>query len=592
MREKNSGTQKNRELAFVIALYIICVIARFIIGCYLKKIHVYADDLFYYQTAQGFARGLGVTVHNVPIRLQKVLYSLFITPAFFIRDDIARCLTIQFLNSIAISSAIFPIWMFSRKMINSKRLRLIICALFLIYPDLCYSQTFVTENLFFPTSLWIAYIYIELLTRENIKRVKCSILLGIFLYFVYITKGSCALFIMPIMMMTAFCDIVIVGTGDKKKERIKKRGIELALIFAAFFISRYIGKLLFVQTPGVGTDIKKTVSDITIMRLLTEIKLYIYMLAVYVVAAGILGVGLPIIYFKHLKKYTKEVFCYAGMALLLVPLITAHYFSVMYGTEEASAHLRYGMYLFPMLLLSLASMSEDVENRITGKLTKLLFFMACLFVALPLVGVYHLSVIDQTLTWYITRVFNSRMWIYKLMVIAIGISVPLLYEKYGNIVLKLFAVFFTFVMISNNILVIKYHYQDYSVDKQEYEELCNIRNFVTDNPESTFLAVYRVPSEACRMIDTFCNEKNMYCIMDWNNEFRNLYEGSEYKEGALKSPEGYDYDIHGIEYILISKELGISVSCDDGEIIDGYGGSLFDMYRIFRPELVPKMIIR
>ena len=122
----------------MVAIYIASTVFRFIVGNYFKNIHVYGDDWVYYQMAESFAQGRGFRINNVewPYR---ILYSIFISPAFLFGERHVQMRVIQLINSALISSTIFPYAIMIRKVLKGRKMRLLAYGFFFIYADKDYT---------------------------------------------------------------------------------------------------------------------------------------------------------------------------------------------------------------------------------------------------------------------------------------------------------------------------------------------------------------------------------------------------------------------------------------------------------------------
>lgn len=61
---------------------------------------------------------------------------------------------ITLINSILVSSGVFPVYLFAKKYHLKTSSTMFCCILYLCSSDLCYSCSFMSENLFLPMALW------------------------------------------------------------------------------------------------------------------------------------------------------------------------------------------------------------------------------------------------------------------------------------------------------------------------------------------------------------------------------------------------------------------------------------------------------
>lgn len=66
----------------VLILFAVSFFTRFYFAYFNKIILIYPDELRYLHLAQNFAELKGLVIYNLPTNFQKILYPLFLSPAF------------------------------------------------------------------------------------------------------------------------------------------------------------------------------------------------------------------------------------------------------------------------------------------------------------------------------------------------------------------------------------------------------------------------------------------------------------------------------------------------------------------------------
>ena len=98
----------NIEFLVVILFFAISVAIRFLIANRIRNIVIIPDEYRYYLLASSIYTGKVLSIHNFPTEYQKILYSLFLSPAFAFDNIFLRFSVIALINSLLISSGIFP----------------------------------------------------------------------------------------------------------------------------------------------------------------------------------------------------------------------------------------------------------------------------------------------------------------------------------------------------------------------------------------------------------------------------------------------------------------------------------------------------
>lgn len=152
---------QKRDFLIVFILFLIGFILRFYFADFLKHFVIYPDELRYYHLAENIANCRGLLIYNTETNFQKILYPLFLSPAFLFENREIQQHAFAFINAFLVCASIFPAFLIARSLLQKKSSILIVCAIALILPDLNYSLTFMSENLYIPLSLWVFYAYLQ-----------------------------------------------------------------------------------------------------------------------------------------------------------------------------------------------------------------------------------------------------------------------------------------------------------------------------------------------------------------------------------------------------------------------------------------------
>ena len=184
---KNRTTNHQSTFFLLIVIFVIGFIVRFIFSNFLKTIYVYGDELRYYGIARSFFNGTALSFRNAPTDFQKILYSLIISPSFSISNGIIRNIVIDAINCLLMCSSIFPTWLILKKMQIADNECWFTILIMLLWPDMLFSMTFMSENLYWPLSLW--FIYLWIINEDSEKKIVIYTWRNIVLFRLYVQRN-------------------------------------------------------------------------------------------------------------------------------------------------------------------------------------------------------------------------------------------------------------------------------------------------------------------------------------------------------------------------------------------------------------------
>lgn len=247
---------ENNEWKIVLIFYLVCVIIRFISGAYLKHIETMADETIYRHMAESFANRRGFRVHNVVFDgYTRKLYSLILSPAFLLENRYVQTLILQFINSVLISSTIFPYALLVRKYISNKGIRRVAYVFFLLLPELCQSVTFASENLYLPLATWYIYFFIRSIDGSKANSFKINLLLGSWIYLMKLCKNASVILLGATALYYIYEAFKEKTFSDKAKVLVR-RVIDLMMIVVLYRCLVIIDKNIWMRgvagyEPGI-----------------------------------------------------------------------------------------------------------------------------------------------------------------------------------------------------------------------------------------------------------------------------------------------------------------------------------------------------
>lgn len=205
IQDSQTITPKNRD-AFILALvtvafFVASLIVRFFLADFPKGVGVLPDEIRYLNLASSLLNEGQLIERGGFSSFQKILYPLSLLPAYLADDPQMRVTFIALLNSIYVSSAVFPALLIARRLFTTK-VPVVICLLFtVIMPDMCYSMTFLSECIYLPLVLWLVACCLRALeARGRVGYAWCAVA-GLLCYVTYLAKEVALGFALAFIVM-------------------------------------------------------------------------------------------------------------------------------------------------------------------------------------------------------------------------------------------------------------------------------------------------------------------------------------------------------------------------------------------------------
>ena len=554
---------KQYEIAYIAILFIVSVIIRYLISDFEKWFIVYPDEWRYFSIAESLAHGEGITIYNAPNSFQKIMYSLFIAPAFWVSDRLVTIKIISLINSCIVSSGIIASWFLAKKMLQSKVFQLLIPLVYVVVADMVYSMTFMSETLFAPLAIWGIYLVsLSMEDRDNLKyRYILYILCGIMFYALYFTKEVAVVF--PIAYVaTQICSLVYQRffSESNQIEWSTKSFIHIFGPSIIFVLIHILMKMIFFR--GVGNSYNQTSLDVIFKDGVPEYLFYsfVYYLCSAVVAFYIVPVVLPIMKFEYLSLNKKKYCIFLIWLVILTAGVVAYTISIRedFGTpfeQSPRAHLRYISYaLIPFIIAMLASAEVKKKNTLAsvGKAEILTIIIGLLFLVFWK-GINDGSTMDQIIAEYWCHVPVEYLMTASIVLILFTMFCIFLFDRGRKVFMSLFLGVYFLTQILSNVYKID-EYQKYAISENGYESVCEVEQLLDNNADSNFVYLDRELGDSQRLVDTFLTKDNMY-IVNTNtiNQLQEIYTGADVKK-LLSAISYYPYGLNQVDYLITSAD--------------------------------------
>lgn len=204
-------TRDNHDIRVLVliaaGLFVLSSVVRFCLSDFPKCIGVLPDEVRYLNLAASLFNEGQLVERGGFSSFQKILYPLALSPAFLADDPLLRVRLIALLNSIYVSSAVFPALLLARRLFTS-RTPVIICLLFtLVMPDMCYSMTFLSECVYLPLALWLIACCLRAFEARGRAGYAWCAGAGLLCYVTYLAKEVALgfAFAFVVMMIVRIC---------------------------------------------------------------------------------------------------------------------------------------------------------------------------------------------------------------------------------------------------------------------------------------------------------------------------------------------------------------------------------------------------
>ncbi len=198
-------TRAHRDILILtlvaVGFFVVSVIVRFCLADFPKCIGVLPDEIRYLNLASSLFDEGQLIERGGFSSFQKVLYPFALFPAYLTDDPLLRVRLIALLNSIYVSSVVFPALLIARKLFTGKA-PVIICLLFtVIMPDMCYSMTFLSECIYLPLVLWLVACCWQALEARGRAAYLWCLGAGLLCYVTYLAKEVALGFVLAFVVL-------------------------------------------------------------------------------------------------------------------------------------------------------------------------------------------------------------------------------------------------------------------------------------------------------------------------------------------------------------------------------------------------------
>ena len=398
--------KENRALTLAFLLILISsTIIRVLLSVFPKSAYTYFDELFYLELSQNlFLRG-SLNVYGNSIHFTKLLYSVLLTPFYAVRDGVLRTQLISGFNALLISSSLIPGYLLARQILK-KNWQIILALLFLaVSPNLLFSITFMSENLYYPLllwSFWAAYRYFASGDRKPLR----ALILGILAFLLYFTKEVGGAWIIAAGI------VLLLDCVNKDTRRAALRSFSCFLI--GFLVPFLLLRFVLLRDLSYSYANQVSLSDVSSpSQVLYLCYAALLVLLYFIVSLFFFPAAVPVVYRKKLSPAGRSLLALSCAYVLVVSIGIAFGVSLSadYPQPALRVHLRYFIgAAFPFLLLSLSLLEDSEPFTVRSPLVKATAAFAGIILLTLIFPPKSGSVVDHPVLFFTRLIPDTGFW--------------------------------------------------------------------------------------------------------------------------------------------------------------------------------------
>ena len=368
------------HLLFFIILFVSaavrCVISAF------PKVPVYQDEVLNLEIAQNIWLNGSASLFQAQPHYSKLLYPLFLAPFYAIGNGSFRLIAISVFNAILISSSLIPAYLLARRVLRNPRHVFLALMVLAVSPNLLFSVSYLSENLYYPLLLWGIYAVCRVFSSEN-RNSASAILLGILSVLLYLTKETGMAFFFSVLALYCY-------TWAAEGKSHGKTILHMALYLAASLLPWVILRFVLFRAPDYFYERTLLVDHLTTTPLFFFLFFAALLIALFfTVSLFALPVLVPLSRFGVCPSKERKLMFFAAMYVVFASLGVSGGILVFSnaGNPTPPLFLQYLMpAFFPFLLLFLNNTQLNPEDE--KKQNRLLIILCSLCAAVTVVLLY------------------------------------------------------------------------------------------------------------------------------------------------------------------------------------------------------------
>lgn len=333
--------EKHTKIILIIMFIIGILIYSYLVSKLTSIVFLGVDEELYISMARTFfndgvfAKGYEILNYNC------VIYSMLISIVYFFYSAKNVLFLMRIIGVILMVSGIFPIYLLSKKVLDSKIKALGVSVIWLILPEMGLSSYIIQEVLLYPIFLWTAYlVYLKFSSEENKILDLGIILLFVIMFFIKSYAISFAI---------AYFLTLLITRGKKDLKRTILQGIIFLGIIAIGYISIYTINNFQAGTNHYSGQMAR-IFPITIKTFINFAHGIWYYTVFFLFCTGILPIIMPILNIKKYEKKDKRFIIFLIISVIVTIIETALIVFIPEESNKLYPHKFCYRYLSPIII--------------------------------------------------------------------------------------------------------------------------------------------------------------------------------------------------------------------------------------------------
>jgi len=554
MKIKTFFKNENNVKYLVIATFFLSVILRTILGIAFGQINVFYDELLHWNLSKAVHYSLGNNFRNDILNYKEILYSMVISFSHYFGNPETQYFVAVGINSVLMSSVVFPIYLMSLKFINNKHQAGFIAFISIMIPEMFYTSKIIQENLYYPMVIWFFFLFIVLILKNQYK-IANVIILSNYVYLISLCKQ---------MALNIFAGVILYYLlqfffFDKEN---RKKCVRSIIWFITIFLGlKVVYEIIFNLLNNLSTvSSSETTISVILGNLLDPWLLceLIFPAISYILMSilffGFFTVLLPLSITKKLNKKERNLLLIIGTIFISTIAVICLRIIPSENLEDVTIrfHFRYLFFLLiPLLILFFSIYPKIVSGAANKKaaIMSVIFGLLLNYISIiPAKG----SRIDCVGANYIKYLFDDEAMIntlHMLILISISICLYLLYRKKIKLLYSIIIVSIIIFGIVSNCYTysLSYTSKQQAVSKKEDALAINEYFGETIASDMNSLLIISDTNVSCAQFEVYLQYPNYY--------YSKTKDFGEYIES--NSGESFEnLNLYSFNHLFYNKDIG------------------------------------
>ena len=457
--------------------YLAIVLLKILLSLLIPSPSIFSDDYVYIKLARSFFFDFNFTIHGVAVDVYPPLYPMLLSISYLFKDMTIIYPLMKVINALVSSLIIIPAFLLSKEFFNEKKSLIIALFISFIPSNFSFSPYIMSENLFYPLSLFTLYFIYKSFLENGYKY---NVLAGVFLALSYLTR-TIAINIVGALVVSY---VILFFIGKINRSLIVKKFF-VSFCFFIVIISPWMIRNFYLY----GFNLKLLFGPYaqSALNIVTKFKLMNYIIKFLVYISYLILASLIIFPFKLTNIFNKKNL---NFLILLIPLLIAtlviaanHGSRVVFFEWFTGRYIgRYVDFLLPLIFIGGFIGAERIK--VINKATVAIFsFFLVIGSLLTLHSLFPLN--NMSLTWagvlkyifefffydkidYSIRLFTGSIIFFIALFLLLFILLLFLEKTFS--LKKLLPYFFIFLILLN-LLNYSVDYYDSKVNWYDQEQM-------------------------------------------------------------------------------------------------------------------------